>query len=120
MKAIEYGFQKNEIEKKAYEYQKEIEEKEVIIVGVNKFTSDVEEKHELFKVDDNVRLQQIEKIKRLKEKRDNKKVSQCLNILKQKSQTNENLLPFMLDAIENYATIGEISNTLRSEWGEYV
>jgi len=120
MIAIEYGFQKNEIEKKAYEYQKEIEEKEVIIVGVNKFTSDVEEKHELFKVDDNVRLQQIEKIKRLKEKRDNKKVSQCLNILKQKSQTNENLLPFMLDAIENYATIGEISNTLRSEWGEYV
>jgi len=118
-KAIEYNYQKNEIEKNAYQLQKDIEDKKIIEVGVNEFMSDIEEEHIVFRVDDSVRTRQIEKLKILKEKRDNKKVNEILETIKKESQSDENLLPFILEAVENYATIGEISNALREVWGEY-
>lgn len=119
LKAIESGFQKYEIEKHAYQYQKDIESKKVIEVGVNEFINESEEEHILFKIDENVRQKQIDKLKRLRQKRDNAKVNACLAAIKEKANTNENLLPYFLEAIESYATIGEISNSLRSVWGEY-
>lgn len=119
LKAIEYGFQKNEIEKKAYEYQKNIEDKKKIVVGVNDFTSDTSEEYELLKIDESVRATQIEKLKRLREKRDNEKVKSALDIIKIKSRSEENLFPYLLTAVESYATVGEISNELREVWGEY-
>lgn len=118
-KAIEYGFQKNEIEKNAYKFQKDLEEKKVIEVGVNEFVTDKDEAHTLFRIDSEVRERQIDKLNKLKKKRDNEKVTACLNIIKDKSVTKENLLPFILDAVECYATVGEISNVLRDVWGEY-
>lgn len=120
LKAIEYGFQKNEIEKNAYKYQKDIESKKVIEVGVNEFINETEEGHILFKVDEGVRQKQIDKLKKLRQKRDNSKVNSTLETLKIKANTGENLLPIILDAVECYATVGEISNALRSVWGEYV
>lgn len=118
-KAIEYGFQKNEIEKNAYKFQKDLEEKKVIEVGVNEFVTEKDEAHTLFRIDSEVRERQINKLNKLKKKRDNEKVTACLNIIKVKSTTKENLLPFILDAVECYATVGEISNVLRDVWGEY-
>jgi len=118
-KAIEYGFQKNEIEKNAYKFQKDLEEKKVIEVGVNEFITENDEEHTLFRIDNEVRERQIQKLNKLKKKRDNEKVKTCLNLIKEKATTKENLLPFILDAVESYATIGEISNVLREEWGEY-
>lgn len=118
-KAIEYGFQKNEIEKNAYKFQKDLEEKKVIEVGVNEFVTDKDEAHTLFRIDSEVRERQIDKLNKLKKKRDNEKVTACLKIIKEKSVTKENLLPFILDAVECYATVGEISNVLRDVWGEY-
>lgn len=118
-KAIETGFQKNEIERNAYEFQKELEEKKVIEVGVNEFKSDFEEEHILLKIDEGVRTKQIEKLKKLRSKRDNEKVNQLINTIKEKANTKENLLPYFLEAIESYATVGEISNALREVWGEY-
>ncbi len=118
-KAIEYGFQKNEIEKNAYKFQKDIEEKKVIEVGVNEFVTENNEEHTLFRIDNEVRERQIRKLNNLKKKRDNEKVKNCLNLIKEKATTKENLLPFILDAVESYATIGEISNVLREVWGEY-
>jgi methylmalonyl-CoA mutase N-terminal domain/subunit len=118
-KAIEYGFQKNEIEKNAYKFQKDLEEKKVIEVGVNEFVTGKDEAHILFRIDNTVRERQINKLNKLKKKRDNEKVADCLNIIKEKSATKENLLPFILDAVECYATVGEISNVLRDVWGEY-
>ncbi len=118
-KAIEYGFQKNEIEKNAYKFQKDLEEKKVIEVGVNEFISKNDEEHTLFRIDNEVRERQIQKLNKLKKKRDNEKVKNCLNLIKEKATTRENLLPFILDAVECYATIGEISNVLREVWGEY-
>jgi methylmalonyl-CoA mutase, N-terminal domain len=119
LKAIESGFQRNEIEQNAYQFQKDIEDKKVIEVGVNEFTTDVKEEFHLFKVDETVRQKQIEKLKRLRERRDNAKVNSLLEVIKQKAVTDENLMPYFLEAIENYATIEEISDTLRSVWGEY-
>ncbi|MBS1518095.1 MAG: methylmalonyl-CoA mutase [Bacteroidetes bacterium] len=118
-KAIEFNYQKNEIEKNAYHLQKELEEKRIIEVGVNEFTTELQEEHVLFKVDDNVRKRQTAKLKALREKRDNKKVSGILDTIKSKAKTGENLLPFILEAVEEYATVGEISNSLRDVWGEY-
>ena len=118
-KAIEYGFQKNEIEKNSYKFQKDLEEKKVIEVGVNEFRNENDEEHTLFRIDNEVGKRQIKKLDRLKEKRDNEKVKNCLNKIKEKAASKENLLPFILDAVESYATVGEISNVLREVWGEY-
>jgi methylmalonyl-CoA mutase N-terminal domain/subunit len=119
LKAIEYGFQKNEIERHAYELQKDLEEKRIIEVGVNEFTTDAHEDHTLMKIDDSVRDRQIKSLQALKQSRDNAKVEACLKTVKEKAMTNENLLPYLLEAVENYATVGEISNALRDVWGEY-
>jgi methylmalonyl-CoA mutase N-terminal domain/subunit len=119
LKAIELGFQKNEIERNAYEFQKALENKETTVVGVNEFVSEVEVIDNIFKVDEYAREKQTKKLLELRKTRDNEIVHQKLSIIKQKAQTSENLLPYLLDAIESYATIGEISNSLREVWGEY-
>jgi methylmalonyl-CoA mutase N-terminal domain/subunit len=119
LKAIEYGFQKNEIERHAYELQKDLEEKRIIEVGVNEFTTDAHEDHTLMKIDDSVRDRQIKSLQALRQSRDNAKVEACLKTVKEKAMSDENLLPYLLEAIENYATVGEISNSLREVWGEY-
>lgn len=119
LKAIEVNFQKSEIEKNAYDFQQKVEDGSEIIVGVNKFTSDIEEEFDILKIDESARAKQTEKLKKLRERRDNGKVEAALRIIKEIAETEENLLPYLLTAIESYATIGEISNTLRGVWGEY-
>lgn len=119
LKALESGFQMSEIERNSYEYQLQVEKKEQIIVGVNKFATEEIEEHTLLKIDDNVRNIQIKKLKKLRETRDNEKVRKAVTVIKNKAVTNENLLPYILDAVELYATVGEISNSLREIWGEY-
>jgi methylmalonyl-CoA mutase N-terminal domain/subunit len=119
LKAIELGFQKNEIERNAYEYQIELEKKEQIIVGVNEFVTEHKETHKILKIDEKVRIVQMKKLKELRETRDNQKVSSLLETIKHKANTDENLLPHFLAAVDNYATVGEISNVLREVWGEY-
>jgi len=118
-KAIEVRYQKSEIENNSYNFQIGLEKGENIIVGVNKFTTGNEPIHTVNKISDEVRNIQTEKINKLKSERDNDKVNSLLETIKQKAMTSENLLPYFLEAIESYATIGEISNALRSVWGEY-
>lgn len=119
LKAIESNFQKTEIENNAYEFQKEVEDGREIIVGVNKFQTEGHEDIELLHIDETARNKQSEKLKKLRQTRDNEKVNDALEKIKQAAGTDENLLPHFLTAIESYATIGEISNTLRSVWGEF-
>lgn len=119
IKAIEQGYQKSEIDKSAYEYQLSLEKKESIEVGVNEFCTDDEEDNEILKINEEVRFKQIEKIKNLKQIRDNSKVKTSLNKIEQSAMLTQNLIPFILEAVENYCTVGEISNTLRKVWGEY-
>jgi len=117
--AIEQGYMQNEIAKSAYEYQKKIETGEKIIVGVNKFQSTEETKIPILRVDDNIRNIQIEKLNRLKAGRDHAKVDQCLQILNDKASSGENMMPAVIEAVENKCTLGEIADTLREIYGEY-
>jgi methylmalonyl-CoA mutase N-terminal domain/subunit len=116
--AIEQGFMQNEIARSAYEYQQKIESKEKIIVGLNMFQANEENPIPGFKVDDNIRAQQIQKLKALKEKRDNKKVSECVQTIHDKAISGENLMPAVIEAVESYCTLGEIADVLRKVFGE--
>lgn len=117
--AIEEGFIQDEIARSAYEYQRQIENGEKIIVGVNKFQSNEEENIPVFKIDDSIRAIQIEKLKRLKGNRDNAKVDQCLQVLNDKAIGGENIMPAVIEAVENKITLGEIADELRGIFGEY-
>lgn len=117
--AIEQGFMQDEIGKSAYEYQRQIESGEKIIVGVNKFQSVETYSTPAFKVDDIIREVQSKKIKALKEKRNNVHVEACLLAINKAAKSTDNLMPFVLDAVENYCTLGEISDELRKIFGEY-
>ena len=117
--AIESGFMQDEIAKSAYAYQKDIESGEKIIVGVNKFTIDEAPTNIAFKIDDSIRQVQIEKINTLKQNRDNTKVADCLDAITNAAKGTENIMPLVVEAVENKATLGEISNALRSVFGEF-
>jgi methylmalonyl-CoA mutase N-terminal domain/subunit len=117
--AIEQGFIQDEIARSAYEYQRNIETGEKIIVGVNKFQAKEEASIPVMKIDDNIRQLQTEKLARLKQERDPAKVDQCLQELNDRAVTNENLMPAVVDAVENKCTLGEIADTLREVFGEY-
>jgi methylmalonyl-CoA mutase N-terminal domain/subunit len=119
IKAIESGFIQNEIAKSAYEYQMKIERKEKIIVGVNEFKTDEKQKIEIFKLNDEAIKKQIERLKKLRSERDNDKVKNSLKKLRECALLGENLMPAIIECVEAYATIGEISDTLREIWGEF-
>ncbi len=117
--AIEQGFMQNEIAASAYAYQKKIESVEKIIVGVNSFTIEQGIAPPLFSINDNIRIIQIDKLKKLRAKRDKEKAGSCLKKIKEHATNNNNLMPVVIDAVENYCTLGEISDSLRSVFGEY-
>jgi methylmalonyl-CoA mutase N-terminal domain/subunit len=117
--AIEQGFIQNEIAKSAYEYQRKIETGEKIIVGVNKFQVKEETPIPLLKIDDNIRDAQVEKIKRLKETRSQEQTAKCLEAVREKAASDENIMPSVIDAVENYCTLGEIADELRKLFGEF-
>jgi methylmalonyl-CoA mutase N-terminal domain/subunit len=119
VKAIEQDYIQQEIASAAYQYQNEIESGEKIIVGVNKYVQEEKPLNNVFRVDDSIRLHQVEKIEKLKAERDNVAVANNLKKLKEAAASEENLMPFILIAVESYATLGEIADTLRSVFGEY-
>ncbi|MEP6950874.1 MAG: methylmalonyl-CoA mutase family protein [Ginsengibacter sp.] len=117
--AIEQGFIQNEIAASAYAYQQKIESGDKIIVGVNAFTGGQEIAPPSFRINDSIRQLQSDKLKALKEKRDSEKVANCLKKIKAHATNNENLMPVVIDSVENFCTLGEISDTLRAVFGEY-
>lgn len=119
VKAVEQGFIQEEIARSAYKYNNEIEDGTKIIVGVNKFTTKEAEETPVFKIDDSIRTVQTEKLKALRAKRDAAKASACLEAIRQKAMSAENLMPAVIEAVESLCTLGEIADTLRGVWGEY-
>lgn len=117
--AIEQGFIQNEIAASAYEFQKKIETGEKIIVGVNKFKSAQSISPPSFKINESIRQLQINKLKSLKERRNKSEVAECLEQVKKAAQGNENLMPAVINAVEHYCTLGEISDCLRDIFGEF-
>jgi len=117
--AIEEGFIQNEIARSAYEHQRKVETNEKIIVGVNKFQAEQEVPISTLKIDDSIRDLQVEKLKRLRDNRDRAKVDQLLQQLNDKAVSGENLMPAVIEAVENKITLGEIADELRCVFGEY-
>lgn len=117
--AVEQDYMQQEIAASAYQYQQEIDNKERVLVGVNKFEEAEENNQPLLKIDDSIRNVQAEKLKKLRLERDTVAVENALLNLQLAAKTDENLMPFILDAVEKYATLGEIADTLRKEFGEY-
>lgn len=117
--AIEKGYIQQEIMDAAYSYQKDIENGKRVIVGMNKFQVEEPKPTGLLKVDASVGVRQAEKIAALKAKRDNALVEQRLAELRKACNSDDNLMPFILDAVRAYATLGEICNVMREEFGEY-
>lgn len=118
-RAIAKGYIQKEIQNSAYKYQMEVESQERIVVGVNKFHIDETDKKDLLKVDPAVEKLQREKLEALRSERNNEEVETTLKVLKEKAETEENLMPFILDAVKAYATLGEICGVLREVFGEY-
>ncbi|HRG92972.1 MAG TPA: methylmalonyl-CoA mutase family protein, partial [Chitinophagaceae bacterium] len=117
--AIEEGFIQDEIARSAYDYQQQIERNEKIIVGVNKFQQEEVNKIPIFRVDDSIRQVQSDRLKRLRLERDQPRCNQLLAMLTEKAGTGENIMPVVLEAVENKCTLGEIADTLRAVFGEY-
>ena len=119
VRAIEQHFYQTHIAESAYTYQMAIEKKEKIIVGVNEFKVQEELQPELLQIDEATRTKQIRRLNEVKARRSVEGVEQALSRLNQAARGNENLLPHILRSVESYATIGEISDALRSVWGEF-
>lgn len=117
--AIEIGYIQKEIQQSAYQYQKDIESGKRIIVGVNKFTIEEKEIPEILKINPEIEKAQIEFVKKVKSERSNELVQEKLKELKRAAYGDKNLMPYIIDAVRVYASIGEICNTLREVFGEY-
>jgi methylmalonyl-CoA mutase N-terminal domain/subunit len=117
--AVENAWIQEEIARSSYTFQKEMERKEQIIVGVNQFQTEEVNEMPSFKIDDSIRQQQSEKLQQIKSQRNNEQVSVDLNRLSEACKNGENVMPKILESVESYATLGEIANTLRNVFGEY-
>ncbi|MEP6595950.1 MAG: methylmalonyl-CoA mutase family protein [Ginsengibacter sp.] len=117
--AIEQGFMQNEIARSAYDYQRKIESGEKTIVGVNKFQIEETVNPSSFKINDSIRQLQIDKLTLLRKLRDEKVVVSCLQKIRLIAKSDENLMPVVIHAVENYCTLGEIADSLREVYGEF-
>jgi methylmalonyl-CoA mutase N-terminal domain/subunit len=117
--AIEEGFIQNEIANSAYRYQRDIESGKKVIVGVNKFEADHEEKIPGFRIDDSIQKMQASQLTALKQKRNQQLVTDCLHQVRLAAENGSNLMPHILEAVTQYCTLGEIADTLRDIFGEY-
>lgn len=118
-KAIDEGYIQREIMDAAYNYQKDVEDGEAIVVGVNKYQIEEETPHNLLRVDPIVGENQKKKLRALKESRDQAAVDKALVELKKVAQSDENIMPAILAAVKTYASLGEITDVLREVFGEY-
>jgi methylmalonyl-CoA mutase, N-terminal domain len=119
LKAIESGYPQEEIESSAYDYQKKVDTGELKIVGVNVCKEDSRINVPLLKIDPALEQQQVEKLRQIKAKRDNGKVGKHLEEIARRASGSENLLPALVAAVDDYVTLGEISEVLREKFGTY-
>jgi len=117
--AIEDGYVQREIQESAYQYQKQVEAGDQMVVGLNQFTVEEEEHMGLLKIDPAIEERQKKKLAQLRGDRDNKKVDGNLNKLKETARDGSNVVPHILECVRSLSTLGEISNALREVYGEY-
>ena len=119
VEAIERGFPQKEIAESSYRFQREVERKEKIIVGVNDFVQEGEPPIEILYIDESASERQLARLEALKRTRDDARVGRALDGLRTAASGTENLMPRILEAVRTYATLGEMCDALRDVWGEY-
>ena len=119
LRAIESGFVQGEIQKAAYDFQRAVEKKDQVVVGVNEFIAEEERAIPTLRIDEEIERSQVARLQALRAKRYSAQTKSALAELERRAATTENLLPAILTAVEAYATVGEISDTLRRIFGEY-
>jgi methylmalonyl-CoA mutase N-terminal domain/subunit len=119
VRAIELGYPQRELGEAAYRYQRQLENGDEIVVGVNRYTNDEETPIDILSIDPRVEKDHIERVQALRQSRDNIKLEQTLSALRQAASGDENLMPYILEAVRAYGTFGDISDVLREVWGTY-
>jgi methylmalonyl-CoA mutase N-terminal domain/subunit len=119
LRAIEAGYVQREIQKAAYEYQQAVDHGEQVVVGVNRFQTGAEEPIPTLRVDPEIELTQVARLRALRTRRDAARLEAALNEVERRARSGENLMPAILGAVEAYSTVGEISDRLRRIFGEY-
>jgi methylmalonyl-CoA mutase, N-terminal domain len=119
LRAIETGYVQSEIQDAAYAYQRSVETGDALVVGMNSFRLQEEVAMPILRVDEQIERDQIARIRAVRDKRDATAAENALLAIEHAARGTDNLLPFILTAVESYVTVGEISNRLRSVWGEY-
>ncbi|MGA2905067.1 MAG: methylmalonyl-CoA mutase family protein [Candidatus Korobacteraceae bacterium] len=119
LKAIERGYVQQEIQNAAYEYQRAVDHKEAIVVGVNSFTLDQEKPIPLLHIDESLERKQVERLRALRAKRDPAKWQAAIKQVEETARGSGNLMPVIVEAVEANATVGEISDAMRHVYGEY-
>ncbi len=119
LRAIETGYVQREIQEAAYRYQRAIETQDAVVVGMNRFQADEEVPTPTLRIDPATEQAQIERVRAVRQRRDTLAAEAALVRLEETARGTENLLPRILDCVEAYVTVGEISGRLRSVWGEY-
>ncbi len=117
--AIEAGFFQREIAESAYRYQREVEKRQKIVVGVNEFKEEEQPKMELLKIQPEVEKHQVERLHQVRKERNNQRVKERLRALREAAHNGDNLMPRILGAVRVYTTLGEMCNVLREEFGKY-
>jgi len=117
--AIESGYVQREIQEAAYDYQRAVEKRDAIVVGMNQFQIAEPDPIPILKINESVEREQVERVGAVREKRDAANADSALSSLRSAATGTENLLPRILECVESHVTVGEISNTLRVAWGEY-
>jgi len=119
VEAIEQGYPQREIAESSYRFQQAVEQRDKVIVGVNDFVSADHQPIQLLYIDDSASVRQLEKLERLRATRDNGRVRQALDALKEGAKGTANTMPLLIEAVRAYATVGEMCDALREVWGEY-
>jgi methylmalonyl-CoA mutase N-terminal domain/subunit len=119
LKAIENGYPQREIQEAAYQYQKAVETEKAVVVGVNKFRIEEDAGIPTLRIDPQIERDQVERVRAVRARRDAARAENALAKIEEAARGTENLMPHILEAVENYVTVGEISHRLRKVWGEY-
>jgi methylmalonyl-CoA mutase N-terminal domain/subunit len=119
LRAIETGYVQGEIQEAAYEYQRAVETGDAVVVGMNSFRSAVEEPIPILRVDERLEREQVERLAAVRQRRDATQAQNAMSSIAEAAAGTENLLPRILVAVESQVTVGEISNCLRTVWGEF-
>jgi methylmalonyl-CoA mutase, N-terminal domain len=117
--AIENGFQQREIQQAAYAWQQAVERNDEIVVGVNRFQVEEQEPIDLLRINPNVEAKQLRRLADLRQRRDNDAVRRALSRITEIARGRDNLMPAIIDAVRAYATLGEISDAMREQFGQF-